>query len=85
MSADGELPQGLERRDELPADFCPFEGCLENAAVYDLHTDEPVACVHHFDLYLERIEALAIAPELRETLPPLYGESVVPGQLALDV
>lgn len=79
------MPDGFEQRRELPGDFCPFDSCLENAAVYDLHTGAPVACLHHFDLVLERMEALAIAPSLRETLPPLHEETVFPGQLALDV
>jgi hypothetical protein len=67
----------------MQGDFCPFDGCLDVAAVYDPATQQPVACLAHVDLALERIEALAIAPQLRETLPPLY--EVAPAQLALDV
>jgi hypothetical protein len=52
--------------------LCPFADCLNEVAVFDGPTGEPVACLDHIDLAIERWQAITIAPTLRETLPALY-------------
>ena len=53
--------------------LCPFLDCLEPVFAVDESVDPPVGwCVEHFPLVIERLEAIAANPGLRETLPPLY-------------
>lgn len=51
---------------------CPFVDCPEDAAVFDATTGDPVACLVHIDDVLERLNAIGLRPDMRETLPALY-------------
>jgi hypothetical protein len=42
--------------------------CLETA---DCWLDDVPYCFEHLDLMIERLEAIALVPSLRETLPPI--------------
>jgi hypothetical protein len=61
--------------------WCAFDDCAAPVFAIDEHARPVVGwCAEHFPLVVDRMEALALHPGLRESLPPLHeNQLALPG------